>query len=129
MSCHHAPGGLQDLLDDVWGRKATSFVPLPEFPAPRERAAAEAVAAATGRPVLSPFQFAKQVERSLDEYVRPLLKRDGGDLEMVDIKDTSVYCRLKGACAGCPNSTQTMKLMVERTLKEMVDERIRVVAV
>ncbi len=102
---------------------------LPEFPAPRERAAAEAVAAATGRSALSPFQFARQVERSLDEYVRPLLKRDGGDLELVDVKDTSVFVQLKGACAGCPNSTQTMKLMIERTLKEMVDERIRVVAV
>ena len=128
-SCHHKPGGLQDLLDQVWGRKATSIVPLPEFPAPRERAAAAGVAAATGRTVVSPFQFAKQVEQALDQYVRPQLRRDGGDLELVDVKDTSIFIELKGACAGCPNSTQTMKLMVERTLKEMVDERIRVVAV
>ncbi len=127
MSCHHKPGGLQDLLDQAWGRTATAFVPLPEFPAPRERTAAEGVAAATGRPLLSPFQFAKQVERALDGYVRPMLQRDGGDLELVDIKDTSVFVQLKGACAGCAGAGQTMKLMVERTLKEMVDERIRVV--
>ena len=47
----------------------------------------------------------------------------------MDIKDTLVYCKLSGACAGCAHAGQTMKLMVERTLKEKVDEQIRVIAV
>jgi Fe-S cluster biogenesis protein NfuA len=69
------------------------------------------------------------VEKALDQYVRPMLARDGGGVEIVDIKDTAVYCHLVGACAGCGGAGMTMKLMVERTLKEMVDDRIRIITV
>ena len=55
--------------------------------------------------------------------------QDGGDVEIIDIKDTLVYCRLAGACQGCANASQTLRMMVERTLKDMVDERIRVIEV
>jgi Fe-S cluster biogenesis protein NfuA len=58
-----------------------------------------------------------------------MLKMDGGDVEIVDIKDTLVYCRLNGACAGCAGASQTLKMMVERNLKEQVDERIRVIEI
>jgi Fe-S cluster biogenesis protein NfuA len=58
-----------------------------------------------------------------------MLRQDGGDLEIVDIKDTLVYCRLAGACKGCGAANQTLRMLVERTLKEMVDERIRVIQV
>ena len=47
----------------------------------------------------------------------------------MDIKDALVYCRLTGACTGCPGASQTLKMMVEKTLKEVVDERVRVIAV
>ena len=69
------------------------------------------------------------MEKAIDEYVRPLMVKDGGDLEIVDIKDSLVYCRLVGACAGCAGASQTLKMMVEKTLKDMVDERVRVIAV
>jgi NifU-like protein len=118
MSCHHKPGGLQDLLDEIWGRRPTTTVAEPETPAPRETDSV---------PALSPYQFAKKVERTIDNYIRPMLKKDGGDLEVVDIKEMIVYCRLVGACGACAGAGLTMKLMVERTLKEMVDERIRVI--
>jgi NifU-like protein len=127
MSCHHVPGGLQDLLNEVWGSDGSGTLPvLPtmpsmEFPATEPNA--------ESRPMLSPYQYMKKVEKTLDEYVRPGLKRDGGDVEIVDIKDNLVYCRLGGACQGCAGAGQTLKLVVEQTLKEMVDERIRVIAV
>ena len=57
-----------------------------------------------------------------------MLQRDGGDLEIVDIKDNLVYCRLAGACEGCAGAGQTLKLMIEKTLKDHVDERVRIVA-
>jgi NifU-like protein len=79
--------------------------------------------------VLSPFQFAKKVEKVVEEYIRPSLRMDGGDVEIVDIKETVVYCSLRGACAGCAGASQTLKMMVERALKEEVDERIRVIEV
>ncbi len=121
-SCHHKPGGLQDLLNETWGAQPLTLKVLPSLPEPREPAG-------TGRSALSPYQFSKQVEKALEQYVRPMLTRDGGDVEIVDIKDTLVYCRLVGACAGCGGAGTTMKLMVERTLKEMVDDRIRIIAV
>ncbi len=121
-SCHHKPGGLQDLLNEVWGAQPLTLKILPSPPEVREPAAAD-------RPIPSPYQFSKQIEKAMDQYVRPMLTRDGGDVEIVDIKDTVVYCRLLGACAGCGGAGMTMKLMVERTLKDMVDDRIRIIAV
>jgi Fe-S cluster biogenesis protein NfuA len=78
---------------------------------------------------LSPFQFSKRVEKAIEEYVRPMLQNDGGNLEILDIKDTLVYCRLTGACEGCASASQTLRMLVEQTLKEMVDQRIRVIGV
>jgi NifU-like protein len=121
MSCHHVPGGLQDMLDQVWGAEphtATS-PPLIQI-APTE---------VRESPDFSPYQFAKKVEKVIEEYVRPSLRMDGGDVEILDIKGTLVYCTLKGACSGCMGASQTLKMMVERILKEQVDERIRIVEV
>ncbi len=123
MSCHHKPAGLQDLLDDIWGRQPIEFRTDAELPV------AQLLARARGEDGLSPYQFAKRVERVLDTYVRPMLAQDGGDLEVVDIKDTLIYCRLKGACAGCVGANQTIKFMVEQALKDRVDQRCRVIAV
>jgi NifU-like protein len=120
MSCHHVPGGLQDLLDEAWGRAPSATKTAPQAIEPIGTTAA-------GKAALSPFQFSKQVERTLDLYIRPMLQKDGGDVELIDIKDDLIYLRLVGMCAGCASAGQTMKLMVERTLKEMVDERIRVI--
>ena len=125
MSCHHVPGGLQDILDDIWGKDASSLKVVPSVSPALE----PAEAAPNDKPALSPYQFAKKVEKAIDEYVRPLLVKDGGDLEIVDVKDSLVYCRLVGACAGCAGASQTLKMMVERTLKDIVDERVRVIAV
>lgn len=118
MSCHHVPGGLQDLLDEAWG--ATGARPAVEQETPVEKQA---------EPALSPYQFNKKVDKTIDRYVRPMLQKDGGDLEVVDIKDKLVYCRLEGACSSCHGAAQTLKLMVERVLKDNVDERIRVIQV
>lgn len=123
MSCHHTPGGLQDLLDEAWGRQPTELKTEADLPL------AQFLARSRGEDGLSPYQFAKKVERVLDQYVRPMLAQDGGDLEVVDIKDTLVYCRLKGACASCVGANQTIKYMVEQTLKNRVDQRCRVIAV
>ncbi len=122
MSCHHEPGGLQDLLDEIWEGKAPAGLAEIGPLAGRPAEAAEESA-------LSPYQFAKKVEKVVEEYIRPMLRMDGGDTEIVDIKDKLVYCRLKGACSGCMGAGQTLKMMIERTLKEQVDEQIRVIQV
>ena len=123
MSCHHVPGGLQDMLDETWGRQPTTLKVLPADPTPRKPEPTPE------RPALSPFQFAKKVEKALDDYVRPMLRKDDGDLELIDIKDTNLYVKFEGACQGCESSGHTKKLMVEKTLKDMVDDRVRVIVV
>ena len=122
-SCHHAPGGLQDLLDEAWGRKPVSGgAASPQPPPPPPPAAV-----APGGP--SPFQLFKHIEQVVAQSIRPALQHDGGDIEVVDVKDNLVYCRLTGACAGCLGAQATLKMMVERTLKEEISEQLRVVAV
>ncbi len=128
LSCHHVPGGLQDLLDDEWGARGTSINTSADTsdlvpPAP----SAPHIDAQAPSP-LSPYQFAKRVEEVIERDVRPELIRDGGDIEIVDIKETLVYCRLRGACAGCAGAQMTLKFMVERTLKDKVDQKIQVIA-
>jgi Fe-S cluster biogenesis protein NfuA len=60
------------------------------------------------------------------EKIRPMLQRDGGDVEFVEVKDGIVSVRLKGACAGCPMSQMTLKNGVERFLKQAVPEVVSV---
>jgi NifU-like protein len=126
MSCHHVPGGLQDLLDETWGTGKPEHKPLVQLPV---LTGVPAAPVQESEPPVSTYQFDKKIEKAMDEYVRPMLHDDGGDLEIVDIKGTLVYCKLTGACQGCDHAGQTLRMLVERTLKEMVDERIRVVDV
>ena len=62
----------------------------------------------------------EQVEEALKK-VRPMLQRDGGDIELVSVDaNGTVKVRLKGACGSCPMSTMTMKMGVEKMLKEQI---------
>jgi Fe-S cluster biogenesis protein NfuA len=61
--------------------------------------------------------------------VRPALQADGGDVELVDVKDGVVSVKLTGHCAGCPMSTMTLKNGIERFLKEQLPDIKSVVAV
>jgi len=61
--------------------------------------------------------------------VRAGLKKEGGDIELIDVKDGVVYVKLKGACGTCPMSTLTMKNWVESSIKKEIPEIISVQAV
>lgn len=63
----------------------------------------------------------EQVEGVLDK-IRVGLKTEGGDIELIEVKDDTVYVRLKGACGTCPMSTLTMKNWVETTMKKEIPE-------
>jgi len=63
------------------------------------------------------------------EEIRPALQADGGDVELVDVKDGVVSVRLTGACGGCPMSTMTLKMGIERLLKQRLPEVTEVVNV
>lgn len=62
----------------------------------------------------------EEIEKALDA-IRPMLRADGGDVELVDVSDDgTVKVRLKGACSGCPSSQVTLKMGIEEALKERV---------
>jgi Fe-S cluster biogenesis protein NfuA len=70
----------------------------------------------------------ERVEEILDK-LRPMLMMDGGNIELVDVKDDEVFVHLVGACGMCPSSTMTLKMGVERAIKEAIPQIKRVVSV
>jgi Fe-S cluster biogenesis protein NfuA len=63
----------------------------------------------------------ENIEKALDK-IRPTLRADGGDIELIDVVDGVVKVKLTGACGGCPMSQMTLKMGVEKVLKQQVPE-------
>ena len=70
----------------------------------------------------------ENVEKVLDE-LRPFLMADGGNVEIVEIDGPVVKVRLQGACGSCPSSTMTLKMGIERKMRESIPEVSEVVQV
>ena len=69
-----------------------------------------------------------RVQAVIDD-IRKYLQADGGDVELVDIKDGVVQVRLRGACAGCPGARMTLEMGVQRRLQQLIPEVVGVEAV
>lgn len=125
------PGGhekkdiyLVDILADV--RK--------EMAEEKLRIAAEAGASGTNSfDKMTIVQKIKAVEVILDEYIRPMLVMDGGNMEIIDIKENSpyydLYIRYLGSCSGCASGSSGTLYAIESVLKQKVDENIRVLPI
>jgi len=78
-------------------------------------------------------QRIKAVDVVIDEYIRPMLVMDGGDMEIIDIKENlpyyDIYIRYLGACGSCASGSTGTLYAIEATLKQKVDENIRVLPV
>jgi len=72
------------------------------------------------RPQMSNIQKIRLIEETLENEIRPALKQDGGDIELIDVIGNRVLLSMRGACAVCKASQQTMKNFVETRLREMV---------
>lgn len=70
----------------------------------------------------------EKVEQALDK-IRPALRADGGDVELVDVENGVVQVKLTGACGGCPMSQMTLKMGIERALKKDIPDIKEVIAV
>ncbi|MFQ6038800.1 MAG: NifU family protein [Candidatus Aminicenantales bacterium] len=70
----------------------------------------------------------EKVEKVLDR-IRPSLVADGGNVELVEVKEGVIKVRLTGACGGCPMSQMTLKMGIERILKQEIPEVKEVVAI
>jgi NifU-like protein len=103
----------------------------------KEKMAAAADASGAGQEVpfaqMTLVQKLKAVESTIDKYIRQMLVMDGGDMEILDIKENGthidVYIRYLGACSGCASSSTGTLYAIESVLKEKLDENIRVLPI
>ena len=110
-ACQHAPGGIQDLLDAQWGIQDDTTLDNVQ------------------KMKLSPYQLSKRIEAVLEEDIRPMLAADGGDVEIIDIKENLIYVDLTGACATCPGASGTIQHVIEKKLRDKVDDALRVIQI
>lgn len=69
----------------------------------------------------------RQIEKILDEQIRPALSGHSGNIELVDVDNGIVYVQFKGGCHGCSSSSATLKQGVEKIIKEHYPEITEVI--
>lgn len=72
------------------------------------------------RPRLSNIQKIRLIEETLEREIKPALKQDGGDIELVDVDGNRVQVKLRGSCSSCSASRITLEAFVEKKLREFV---------
>jgi len=72
------------------------------------------------------IQRIKLIEETIEREIRPALRQDGGDIELIDVEGPRVFVSFRGACAKCPTATFTIETVVEPKLREFVSDDIRV---
>ena len=103
----------------------------------KEKMAKNADASSAGEDIpfaqMTLVQKLKAVESTIDKYIRQMLVMDGGDMEILDIKENGahidVYIRYLGACSGCASASTGTLYAIESVLKEKLDENIRVLPI
>ena len=80
----------------------------------------------SGKRKLTNLQKIKLIEETLEQEIKPSLKADGGDIELIDVDGNKVFVGLRGTCSSCPASDYTLKSYVETKLKEFVSPEIEV---
>ncbi|HEX2977815.1 MAG TPA: NifU family protein [Candidatus Babeliales bacterium] len=74
------------------------------------------------------FELAQQVQKVIAEHIRPKIQLDGGDIELIDIKENIVHIKFQGACVGCPFSFYTLIGGIQATLQEHIPSIKKVIA-
>ncbi len=99
--CRQCHGRIQEILDQ--------YVPVAEPAAPKP---------AAGK--LTNIQKIKMIEETFEKEIRPMLKADGGDIELIDVEGDRVVVSLRGMCSSCSSSSFTLKKYIEPKLREFV---------
>jgi NifU-like protein len=76
------------------------------------------------RPKLSNIQKIKMIEETIEREIRPSLKHDGGDIELIDVVGNRVLVATRGACATCKAADITLKHFVEKKLRDLVSPEL-----
>jgi len=108
--CGKCKPEIQKLLDEFWKKQKTKDVKLET----------------RRKKKLTNLQRISLIQDTIDREIRPKLRADNGDIEIVDIDRNRVYVRLLGTCLGCPSTEITLKNLVESKLREFVESDIEV---
>lgn len=106
-ACGKCKGLIQDIIDTYYKKEESN----------------------SDKPQLSPAQRILKINNVIESQISPELRKDGGDITLVDIDGNKVLVKLRGKCSGCKNSHLTLKAFVESTLRETVDKNIDVIEV
>ncbi len=104
-ACGKCKGAIQDIIDTYYNKQKTEIEKL------------------------TPTQWILKVNNIIETQISPELQKDGGDIELIDIKNKSIYVKLKGRCSGCKNSTMTLKNFAEKVLKDSLGTDITLIEV
>jgi NifU-like protein len=91
-----------------------------------DRVLAESAPAEPAKPRLTNIQKIRMIEEALEKEIRPSLKHDGGDIELIDVVGERVIVAVRGACASCKASDITLKHFVEAKLRDLVSADLTV---
>ena len=80
-------------------------------------------------PAMTNLQRIKLITGIIESKVAPMLRRDGGDIELIDVDGVDVYVKLRGACAGCAGAKATLRNIVQETLRKEIDSKITIIEV
>ena len=115
-ACGKCKGEIQAILDRELAAASGAPAPAPAAPAPFAE--------------LSPAKKVMAVEKVLEAEVRPALRLDGGDIELVDVQGARIQVRFLGHCAGCMAANLTKNGLVEKKLREALgDDALEVEAI
>jgi NifU-like protein len=127
-SCQTCHEKIEEVLEAVLAKKGQAFEPSAGKTTAVPTVALDAIAPLAAKPApkkLSNVQRMQIIMTALDE-IRPYLKQDGGDVELVDIDGKNVYVKLSGACSGCQMATVTIE-GIQSKLVEKLGELVRVI--
>ncbi len=110
-----AGGGCGNCKDDIARIISTVRGQPLEAPEPEEP-----------RKRMTNIQRIKLIEETIEREIRPALRQDGGDIELIDVEGPRVLVSFRGACAKCRTATFTIETVVEPKLREFVSDDIRV---
>jgi len=109
--CGKCKPEIQKLLNEFWEKEETKVMAYRQTPPKRQ---------------LTNLARISLIKETMEREVRPQLKADGGDVELVDVDRNKVYVKFLGVCLGCPSAGVTLKELVEAKLREFIDSEIEV---
>lgn len=74
----------------------------------------------------TPYMLTKEIEKTVHEEIAPILAKDGGGIEIVEIREKELFFKLKGTCKTCAAANNTIEYVIQKTLRDKVDKDIKV---